>query len=233
MKTIRDGFLVIIMMICLLLQVNVTYGAATLEVNEIPTQIATVTIGTKNYVVPESISNINARITYGNDAKKVSYTIDLSEICRLKLNSKEVFKSLDLSKAIIELEDKMGREIVRADSTKYEVSIQDNKIIIKVKDENTIINSGDFHSMNIYFPTSFGESVIYYRNKAAGKTYMDLLTYQIEHPVKVSFGISGYPKVREAVEVAGKIIEDEEYASVPMEDTIDIVVTLREMPTIY
>lgn len=233
MKIIRDGFLVIIMMICILLQTNVTYGADILNANEIPTQLTTVTIGTKNYVVPESISNINAKVTYGTDTKKVSYTIDLSEICRLELNSKEVFKSLDLSKAIIEVEDRTGREIVRADSKKYEVNSQGNKLIIKVKDENTITNSGDFHSMSIYFPTSFGESVIYYRNKVIGETYMDLLTYQTDHPVKVSLGISGYPKVREAVEVAGKIVEDEEYALALVEDTIDIVVTLREMPSIH
>lgn len=233
MKTIRYRFLLIIMMIGILLQPNVNYGATTVDANEIPTQLTTVIIGTKNYVVPESISNMNAKIIYGTSAKKVSYTIDLSEICRLELNSKEVFKSLDLSKAIVEVEDKAGREIVRADSKKYEVSTEGDKLIIKVKDENTIINSGDFHSMNIYFPTSFGERVIYHRNKVAGETYMDLLTYQIDHPVKVSLDICRYPKVREVVEVEGKIIEDEEYASVPMEDTIDIVVTLREMPTIY
>ena len=88
MKIIRDGFLVIIMMICILLQTNVTYGADILNANEIPTQLTTVAIGTKNYVVPESISNINAKVTYGTDVKKVSYTIDLSGICRLELNSK-------------------------------------------------------------------------------------------------------------------------------------------------
>lgn len=231
MKTIRNSFLV--MTICILVQVNITYGAAILEGNEIPTPLTTILVGTKNYVVPESISSIDAKVIYETSAKKISYTIDLSQICDLELSGKKIFKSLDLSKIIIELEDKTGREIVRANSTKYEISIQDNKIIIKVKDENMITNSGDFHSMNIYFPTSFGESVIYYRNKVAGKTYIDLLTYQMDHPVKASLSISGYPKIREAVEVGGKIIEDEEYASALVEDTIDIVVTLREMPRIH
>lgn len=212
---------------------QVLYGPFTIAIGDDVVEIAPTGSSEKNYVVPESISNMNAKVIYGTNAKKVSYTIDLSEICHLELNSKEVFKDLDLSKAIIEVEDKTGKEIIGAGSSKYEVTIQDSKIVIKVKDENAIINSGDFHNMNIYFPISFNEDVIYYKNVATSETYMDLLTDQITHPVKVSLSVSRCPKVREAVKVAGKIIAQEEYASIPSVDTIDIVVTLREMPNIH
>lgn len=189
-----------------------------------------------NYVVPESISNVNTKVTYRTPAKKVVYTVDLQEICNLELSSKAVFKTLDLSKAIVEITDITGREIISPSSTKYETSVADNKLIIKVKDENTIINAREFHKINIYFSTSFGSGIIYYKSDTTSETYMDLLD-ELRNPasnqVKAKLTVSRCPKIREAITLDGTIIAEEEYASIPTEHTIDITFTLRQMPSIH
>lgn len=223
------------------LEHEVLYGPFAIAIGDDVVELPPTGDSENNYVVPESISNVSAKVTYGTPAKKVVYTVDLQEICDLELSSQAVFQTLDLSKAIVEVTDTVGKEIISSSSTKYETKIEGNKLIIKVKDEDAIINDGEFHKINIYFPTSFGSEIIYYKSLTTSETYMNLLDEQKaqaqETPprnlVNAKLTVSRCPKIREAVIVAGKVIAEEEYAEIPTEHTIDIILTLRQMPIIH
>ena len=215
---------------------QVLYGPFTVAIGDDVVELPPTGSKENNYVVPESISNVSAKVTYNTPAKKVVYTVDLQEICDLQLGGQAVFQTLDLSKAIIEVTDTSGKEIVSSSSTKYETSIVGNELIIKVKDEEAIINNGESHKINIYFPTSFGSGIVYYKSTTTSQTYMDLLDVlkdPTSEQVEAQLTVSRCPKIREAVKVNGVIIAEEEYASIPTTHTIDIILTLRQMPSIH
>lgn len=192
-----------------------------------------------NNIVPESISNVNAKITYGTDAKKVEYVIDLSNISNVATdNGNKVFKELiqsQLKNAVIEIKDINGKEIIKDGTGNYEKTIVDNKIIIKIKDSNAIIKNGETHEINIYFPTRLNENVAYFKQTGNDNTYMKLLESQSTSPVKVNLTVSRCPKEREALidPMTGNIILAEQYATTPKVDNVEIQVLLREVPNIH
>ena len=192
-----------------------------------------------NNIVPESISNVNAMIRYGTDTKKIEYTIDLSAVSSAATSDgNKVFKELtqsQLNNAVIEITDKNGKEIIKAGTGNYEKIITDNKIVIKLKDTNVITNTGETHKINIYFPTYLNEGITYFKQTGNDNTYMKLLESQSLSPVKVKLTVSRCPKEREALidPVTGTIILNEQYATVPKVDDVDIQVLLREIPNIH
>ena len=213
---------------------QIPYGPFSVAVGKEVVEIAPAGTTDKNYIVPESVSNVNAKVTYGTDCKEVKYTINLDNIAGVKVGGKDTFK-LDLSKAVVEITDKTGKQIITDTNTIYEKQIVDNIIIIKVKDNNAITHSGEIHQLNVYFPTSFTNDVIYFKSVTNSNTYMNLIENQSSAPVKVNLTISRKPKTREAVidTDTGIVILPEEYASTPSEDNVLFEVQLREIPSIH
>lgn len=153
-------------------------------------------------------------------------------------NGNKVFKELiqsQLKNAVIEIKDINGKEIIKDGTGNYEKTIVDNKIIIKIKDSNAITKNGETHEINIYFPTRLNENVTYFKQTGNDNTYMKLLESQSTSPVKVNLTVSRCPKEREALidPMTGNIILEEQYATTPKVDNVEIQVLLREVPNIH
>lgn len=212
---------------------QVSYGPFSVAVGKSVVDVKPTGTTDKNYIVPESISNINAQVTYGIDCKDISYTIDMTGITGIQLLSKDIFK-VDLNKAVVEITDSSGKQIITNTNPYYKKEVVGSSIIITVKDPEAIIYNGEVHEVNIYFPTSFSEDVIYYKDAYNSNTYMQLMENQTSSPVEVNLAISRKPKIQEAVvdEDTGITILPEVYASTSSVDNISFVVQLREIPGI-
>ena len=200
-----------------------------------------------NYIVPTSVSNFNATITYGVDAKAIKYTIDLKEILNTKLdNGAPCFGEVLLDQATVQL---VCRDAVMGDTTEmitvgdsnpsgdYSVTLKENadgvKSVIEIVANNPeiLVSKGSSHTINIYFEVNFEDDIPYgsTSNKVAPSgTYLEVVNREKHKYAQLT--ISRQEKVREEIMLAVGL-KPAEYEL--KETTETVPMQLRGIPQIY
>lgn len=231
---------------------QVLYGPFAVAIGEAVTEIPPESNNEGNYIVPTSVSNFNATVTYETDAKDIKYTIDLGEVLNTQTTQGKLCFDVDLLRANVEIlyknaagvetrtllnatKDVSGKYISEVTKGGYKRIISGNTIILSLTDADWMIHSGESHTINIYFPTEFKEDINYGLETVSG-SYLELLKCIKDDPIQskaISLTISRRPKCMEAVVLdTGEVVAEAEFESVPKVDIVFIPIELRKISRI-
>lgn len=210
-----------------------------------------------NCLVPEAVSNITTMVTYKTACQDVSYSVDLSTIFSQKISGKDLVKLKEgdtwdlatVSKAlVVVLEENGTKQFVQAkgeekESDKYNYDLVGNKIVVSLKneaDKTVTVPENTKHNLLVYLRVGLGKEIKY---EGETDSYRALLedqdTKRVTDPtytmIKVPVEISRKPKIadEEVVDDDGSVHIKEVFDTTPKVDTVQIPITLYEIPKVY
>lgn len=188
----------------------------------------------KSFTQPEGYSNIEYDASFDTDFKEVKITLDMSKLVDAHIveNTPIVFYKIGEAILTIKKGKKGGpayaTQVIRVGgqtSGDYEVSTDDNEIVIKLTNE---VKAEDEYIISVLIPTKFGE--VKYGPEGAARTYLTFIKQINEGEIAqaiVEAIVEGYPKLLEA-----EADEPAVFRSEPVTASESKVVTYLPLPKI-
>ncbi len=155
----------------------------------------------KNFILPEGLSNISYNVSfqvyskaikYEVDLKDIKYKVDLKDIEQKQLDGGELIKFV-LDNAIVTLSAN-GSIVKLEEGAHYTISIDDNELkLIITLNETFNATAGSTQLFDIYIPTRMGSGIAYGNTE---NSYLHQYANKKTAPVQVT--VTATPRIQEA-----------------------------------